>query len=57
MVNSSLASVIDGSGPGATPPADDFVERDWPDMVKTVPSATSPPRGSSLQRRPRSAAR
>jgi hypothetical protein len=26
MVNSSLASVIDGSGPGATPPPDGFVE-------------------------------
>ena len=33
MVNNSFASVIDGSGPGATPPADDFVERAWPDIV------------------------
>jgi hypothetical protein len=43
MVNSSLASVIDGSGPGATPPADGFVERAWADMIRNVPARNEAP--------------
>jgi DinB family protein len=43
MVNSSLASVIDGSGPGATPPPDGFVERAWADMIRNVPERNQAP--------------
>jgi hypothetical protein len=43
MVNRSLASVIDGSGPGASPPAEGFVERAWPDIVRNVPERNEAP--------------
>ena len=43
MVNNSFASVVDGSGPGATPPADGFVERAWADMVRNVPERNQAP--------------
>jgi hypothetical protein len=43
MVNHNLASVIDGSAPGATPPAADFQERAWTDIVSTVPARNEAP--------------
>lgn len=43
MVNNSLVSVIDGSGPGATPPAADFVERAWPDIIRNAPERIEAP--------------
>ena len=45
LVNDNLAAVIDGSGPGAVPPPDGFVERSWPDIVSQVPAQNeAPPR-------------
>jgi hypothetical protein len=45
MVNENLASVIDGSLPGATPPAAGFQERAWSDVVRNVPARNeAPPR-------------
>ena len=43
MVNDSLASVIDGSGPGAVPPAEGFVERAWTDIVSLAPERNEAP--------------
>src|SRR5262245_6129976 len=43
MVNSSLASVLDGSGPGATPAPGGFVERAWSDMIRNVPQRNEAP--------------
>ena len=43
MVNHNLASVIDGSAPGATPPAADFRERVWEDVVRDVPARNEAP--------------
>lgn len=43
MVNNSFASVIDGSGPGATPPAADFVERAWSDIIRNAPEKIEAP--------------
>ena len=43
MVNDNLASVIDGSVPGATPPTTDFHERDWAEVVRDVPSRNESP--------------
>ena len=43
MVNNSLAAMVDGSGPGATPPAADFVERAWPDIVRNAPERIEAP--------------
>jgi hypothetical protein len=45
MVNDSLASVVDGSGAGATPPASNFVERPWSEIVTLAPPRNdAPPR-------------
>jgi len=45
MVNDNLASVIDGSLPGAAPPPDGFQERVWSDVVSQVPARNdAPPR-------------
>ena len=41
LVNDSFASVIDGSGPGASPPADGFVERTWEEIASQVPAVRS----------------
>jgi hypothetical protein len=43
MVNDNFAAVIDGSGPGAVPPPDLFVERSWPDIVGQVPARNESP--------------
>lgn len=45
MVNHSIAGVIDGTTPGAAPPADGFEERAWADVVRQVPARNeAPPR-------------
>lgn len=43
MVNRNLAGVIDGTLPAAAPPAPDFVERPWVDLVKDVPERNEAP--------------
>jgi hypothetical protein len=43
LVNKNLASVIDGSLPGAVPPAADFQERAWSDIVRGVPARNEAP--------------
>jgi hypothetical protein len=43
MVTENLASVIDGTIPGATPPAEGFREREWPDVVRDVPARNEAP--------------
>jgi len=44
MVNENLASVIDGTLPGAVPAAKDFQERDWTEVVRDVPARNEAPR-------------
>jgi hypothetical protein len=43
MVNENLASVIDGTVPGATPPAPGFQERLWAEVVRDVPARNEAP--------------
>ena len=43
MVNHNLAAVIEGSRPAAAPPAADFRERDWADVVRDVPAKNEAP--------------
>jgi DinB superfamily len=43
MVNENLASVIDGTLAAATPPASDFRERVWADVVRDVPARNEAP--------------
>jgi hypothetical protein len=43
MVTENLASVIDGTASGATPPAADFREREWADVVRDVPARNEAP--------------
>ena len=43
LVNQSLASIIDGSGAGALPPADGFVEQSWPEIVSRLPARNESP--------------
>jgi hypothetical protein len=43
MVNENLASVIDGTVGAASPPPPDFQERDWADVVRTVPARNEAP--------------
>jgi hypothetical protein len=44
MVNDSLSGVIEGSVEGAAPPAPDFRERPWPEIVRDVPARNEAPR-------------
>ena len=43
LVNENLASIIDGSLPGATPPAPGFAERAWADIARNVPARNEAP--------------
>jgi hypothetical protein len=43
MVTENLASVIEGTLPGATPAAADFHEREWADVVRDVPARNEAP--------------
>jgi hypothetical protein len=43
MVNHNLASVIEGSVEVAKPPADDYHERPWTDVVRDVPERNVAP--------------
>ncbi len=43
LVNESLASIIDGSAPGACPAPDGFQERAWSDVVSQVPARNEAP--------------
>jgi hypothetical protein len=43
LVNDNLASVIEGTRPGAAPPAADFQERPWADVVGNVPPRNESP--------------
>jgi hypothetical protein len=44
LVNDSLSAVIEGTTDGAVPPAPDFRERPWPDVVRDVPARNEAPR-------------
>jgi hypothetical protein len=44
MVNDSLSAVIEGRVDAAAPPAADFQERQWADLVKDVPARNEAPR-------------
>jgi hypothetical protein len=44
MVNDNLASVIDGSLQGAAPPAEDYQERPWSEVVGNVPVRNEAPK-------------
>ena len=44
LVNDSLSAVIEGTADGAVPPAPDFRERPWPDVVRDVPARNEAPR-------------
>lgn len=43
LVNENLASMIDGTLPGATAPAADFAERPWSEVVSQVPARNESP--------------
>ena len=43
LVNDNLASVIEGSVPAAAPPAADFTERSWAEVVRDVPPRNESP--------------
>jgi len=43
MVNAAFAAMLDGSAPGATPPAEGFVERPFEDIIRGAPPRLDAP--------------